>query len=108
MDSEEGYLSKCHLCMGIRKCLSSKGDFTELQPKEFYQHLEQKKHELLFLVIGSFLQVEPTGRYDVLTAINKSVIARDVFNSYPSKHNKCRSWVFLSISMKHCPILVGH
>jgi len=40
MDSGEGYLSKCHLCMEIRKYLSSIGDFTELQPKEFYQHLE--------------------------------------------------------------------
>ena len=37
----EGYFSKCHLCMDIRKHLSASGDFRELSPKEFYLHLEQ-------------------------------------------------------------------
>lgn len=36
----EGYISKCHLCLDIRKCLLAKGEFEELRPKEFYSHLE--------------------------------------------------------------------
>lgn len=32
----EGYLSKCDLCIDIRKYLVSQDDFDELQPKEFY------------------------------------------------------------------------
>ena len=55
-----------------------------------------------------FVNKRDLRHHQVLTVINKSVIARYVFNSYPSKHNRCRSWVFLSISMRHCPILVGH
>jgi len=39
-DMEEGYLSKCHLCMELRKHLILHGDFKELKPKEFYLHLE--------------------------------------------------------------------
>jgi hypothetical protein len=35
-----GYLSKCHLCVDIRKHLAGIGNFKELQPKEFYQHLD--------------------------------------------------------------------
>jgi len=35
----DGYLSKCHLCLDIRKYLASKGDYDELQPKEFYEQL---------------------------------------------------------------------
>jgi len=35
-----GYLSKCHLCVDIRKHLVAKGNFSELEPKEFYQHLD--------------------------------------------------------------------
>jgi hypothetical protein len=38
--SEEGYLSKCHLCIELRKYLALNGDFKELKPKEFYMHLE--------------------------------------------------------------------
>lgn len=38
--SQEGYLSKCDLCLDIRKHLVSIGDFAELQPKKFYAHLE--------------------------------------------------------------------
>jgi hypothetical protein len=40
LESPEGYLSKCHLCMDMRRHLALKGDFSELQPKEFYRHLE--------------------------------------------------------------------
>lgn len=36
----EGYVSKCALCVDIRKHLLSKREFKELQPKEFYSHLE--------------------------------------------------------------------
>ncbi len=35
-----GYVSKCHLCMDIRRHLASTGAFRELQPVSFYQHLE--------------------------------------------------------------------
>jgi hypothetical protein len=34
-----GYLSKCHLCVDIRRYLLTKGEFEELKPKEFYHHL---------------------------------------------------------------------
>jgi len=37
---QEGYVSKCHLCLDIRRHLSRVGQFKELQPKEFYEHLE--------------------------------------------------------------------
>ena len=36
---EEGYISKCHLCLDIRNYLVSKKDFKELRPLEFYDHL---------------------------------------------------------------------
>lgn len=39
-ESQEGYFSKCHLCTDIRKHLVVKKDFEELNPKEFYLHLE--------------------------------------------------------------------
>lgn len=36
----KGYISKCHLCVDIRKHIVSKTDkFTELSPQEFYKHL---------------------------------------------------------------------
>jgi hypothetical protein len=35
----EGYISRCDLCLDIRRHLSSKGDFRELKPEEFYNHL---------------------------------------------------------------------
>ncbi|MBW1990749.1 MAG: radical SAM protein [Deltaproteobacteria bacterium] len=35
-----GYISKCHLCLDLRKCLADQGDFRELRPREFYKHLE--------------------------------------------------------------------
>ena len=36
---QEGYVSKCHLCLDIRKYLVAKKEFEELKPKEFYAHL---------------------------------------------------------------------
>ena len=35
-----GYVSKCHLCLDVRRHLSRTGRFAELQPREFYEHLE--------------------------------------------------------------------
>lgn len=35
----DGYVSKCHLCLDIRKHLLEEGEFEELRPKEFYSHL---------------------------------------------------------------------
>jgi hypothetical protein len=34
-----GYLSKCDLCLDIRKYLMTRGSFAELQPVEFYEHV---------------------------------------------------------------------
>ena len=36
----EGYISKCHLCLDIRRHLARHGDFAELQPAVFYERLE--------------------------------------------------------------------
>ena len=36
---EEGYISKCHLCLDLRKYLINQKDFEELRPLEFYDHL---------------------------------------------------------------------
>lgn len=38
-ENGEGYMSKCHLCIELRRYLSSNYDFQELRPKEFYLHL---------------------------------------------------------------------
>ena len=39
----QGYISKCHLCVDIRRHIASEtDDFRELQPKEFYDHLDQR------------------------------------------------------------------
>lgn len=38
-EREEGYISKCDLCLDIRNYLISRQDFEELQPEEFYGHL---------------------------------------------------------------------
>ncbi|MBN2514562.1 MAG: radical SAM protein [Deltaproteobacteria bacterium] len=38
-ESPDGYVSRCHLCLDIRKSLVSKRDFRELTPGEFYSHL---------------------------------------------------------------------
>jgi hypothetical protein len=34
-----GYLSKCDLCLDIRRFLVTRGDFEELKPREFYERL---------------------------------------------------------------------
>jgi hypothetical protein len=39
-ESSDGYVSRCHLCLDIRKHLVLKKDFHELTPGEFYSHLE--------------------------------------------------------------------
>ena len=42
MEYEElnnGYVSKCHLCLDIRKHLAARDNFEELKPKEFYGQL---------------------------------------------------------------------
>jgi len=36
----EGCVSKCHLCLDIRRYLVTKREFEELEPKEFYSYLE--------------------------------------------------------------------
>jgi hypothetical protein len=36
---QDGYVSKCDLCLGIRKHLVAVGDFAELQPRQFYAHV---------------------------------------------------------------------
>jgi hypothetical protein len=36
----EGYISKCHLCLDIRKFLVSTADYPELKPAEFYDQLK--------------------------------------------------------------------
>jgi hypothetical protein len=38
-ESQDGYLSKCHVCLDIRKHLVSTGHYPELQPREFYDHI---------------------------------------------------------------------
>lgn len=38
-EEEEGYISRCHLCVSIRRRLAKHGQFRELRPKEFYEHL---------------------------------------------------------------------
>jgi hypothetical protein len=41
-ESDEGYFSKCHLCMDMRGHLAMNGDFKELRPKVFYTHLDKQ------------------------------------------------------------------
>ena len=38
-EHEEGYISKCDLCLDLRTYLISQKDFPELRPLEFYEHL---------------------------------------------------------------------
>jgi hypothetical protein len=40
-EPREGYISKCHLCLDIRRHLVRTSYFTELQPASFYQRLEE-------------------------------------------------------------------
>jgi len=40
-ERREGYVSKCHLCLDIRKHIAQQtNEFKELKPREFYSHLE--------------------------------------------------------------------
>lgn len=39
---KRGYVSKCHLCLDIRKYLASCGDFEDLQPRQFYEQLREE------------------------------------------------------------------
>ena len=39
-EAEGGYVSKCDFCLDVRKYLASRGDFKELSPKGFYDHLQ--------------------------------------------------------------------
>jgi len=39
-ERESGYLSKCHLCIDMRKFLAGAGEFREIEPKEFYDQVE--------------------------------------------------------------------
>jgi len=41
-DLNEGYVSKCHLCLDIRKHLDSAGDYDDLRPREFYEQLKSE------------------------------------------------------------------
>ena len=34
---EDGYVGKCHLCVDVRRHLTSSGNFEELQPQQFYE-----------------------------------------------------------------------
>ena len=38
-EGKEGYVSKCHLCLDIRMYLSERSEYSELQPRAFYEHL---------------------------------------------------------------------
>lgn len=37
---QPGYVSKCHLCIDVRRHLARSGDFRELQPRAYYERLE--------------------------------------------------------------------
>jgi len=39
-EEREAYASKCHLCVDVRRHLAAEGDFRELAPLQFYEHLE--------------------------------------------------------------------
>ncbi|TDA29507.1 MAG: hypothetical protein DSO04_07515 [Hadesarchaea archaeon] len=38
-EREGDYVSKCHLCLDLRRHLAETGQFRELSPREFYEHL---------------------------------------------------------------------
>lgn len=43
MQREEGYISKCHLCIDVRRQIAQETDeFEELRPRDFYSHLEKR------------------------------------------------------------------
>jgi hypothetical protein len=39
-ESPAGYLSRCHLCVDIRRHLAATGEFAELAPRQFYEQLD--------------------------------------------------------------------
>jgi hypothetical protein len=39
-ESRDGYFSKCHVCMDIRKFVVHRKDYKELRPREFYMYLK--------------------------------------------------------------------
>lgn len=39
-EEREAYISKCHLCVDVRRHLARHGEFKELRPTEFYERLE--------------------------------------------------------------------
>jgi hypothetical protein len=39
-EAEQGYVSKCDLCLDLRSFLAGQREFEELAPKEFYEHVE--------------------------------------------------------------------
>jgi hypothetical protein len=41
-ENRQGYYSKCHLCVDIRKHLVQAGDFKELTPVEFYERVDSQ------------------------------------------------------------------
>ncbi len=41
-EANKGYVSKCHLCLDIRKYLALSGDFENLQPRQFYEQLKEE------------------------------------------------------------------
>lgn len=39
-EAPDGYISKCHLCVDIRKHIAQRtGEFKEIRPREFYSRL---------------------------------------------------------------------
>jgi hypothetical protein len=40
-EAADGYVSKCDLCLDMRRFLVTKSDFKELQPKQFYEELKR-------------------------------------------------------------------
>jgi len=40
---QRGYVSKCDLCLDLRKYLVTKDDFEELNPGEFYVHVDEHR-----------------------------------------------------------------
>lgn len=38
-EQANGYVSKCDLCLDLRRHLAAHGEFDELRPREFYQHV---------------------------------------------------------------------
>jgi hypothetical protein len=38
-EREEGYVSKCDLCLDLRAYLVARGDYRELAPRAFYERL---------------------------------------------------------------------